>query len=94
MKESIIDKYELVRGTNWVSQFGGTDTVLPDWHSLPYVSEKTRRALRDTEHLAEFIEEFRQTGNLERLNDFRMLLTVILEDVDSGCWWAVAEGAR
>lgn len=88
---------ELVRGTNWATQFAfhtGRHVVagLPDSY---YVAEKARQVKSDTEALLRFLDTFIATGDLAHLADYRGRLEVMLDEVDRGAWYAiVAEEAR
>jgi hypothetical protein len=88
---------ELVRGTNWATQFAfhTGQHVVDGLATSHYVDEKRGQAVRDTEALIRFLDTFIQTGDLAHLADYRGRLEVMLDEVDRGAWHAiVAEGAR
>ena len=84
------------RFEDWTHQFlnGNYDKVMPDWDNLSYVHEKVDRVKRDTEYLVWCLEAFEQTGEIRWLAEYRWRLQCMVNDVDEGCWYAVAEGAR
>jgi hypothetical protein len=96
MRESIIEKYELQRITNWPQDVVNQDieATMPDWKGLGYVREKQRQAERDMETMKNDLAKFIETGKIEHLAHYRMMLSVMVEEIEKGAWWAIAEGAR
>ena len=84
------------RFEDWTHQFlsDPENRTMPDWEALSYVREKAGRVKRDTEYLVECIEKFEKTGEIRWLAEYRWRLQCMANDVDEGCWYAVARGAR
>jgi hypothetical protein len=88
---------ELVRGTNWATQFAFYTGrhVIDGLATSHYVDEKREQVLRDTRALLRFLDYFITTGDLAHLADYRGRLEVMLDEVDRGAWHAiVAEEVR
>jgi len=84
------------RFEDWTHQFLNDthEKVMPKWGNLSYVREKAGKSKRDTEYLVECMERFEETGEIRWLAEYRWWLQCMVNDVDSGCWYAVAKGAR
>ena len=84
------------RFEDWTHQFlrASYNDIMPNWGNLSYVHEKAGRVKRDTEYLVECIDRFEETGEIRWLAEYRWRLQCMVNDVDEGCWYAVAEGAR
>ena len=96
MSEQLTDTYLIERNTDWTHQLlnNSSEDVMPKWENLSYVNEKANRARIDAEYLVDCIMRFRDTGETRWLAGYRWRLQNMVDDVDAGCWYAVAEGAR
>lgn len=82
---------ELVRGTNWSTQFAfhTGQHVIDGLATSSYVASKRWQAIQDTEALIGFLSLFISTGDVAHLADYRGRLEVMLDEVDRGAWHAI-----